>query len=199
MALWHFSRPEEKTMAQLGEVTELLADWGEGNREALNRLMLLVFDELRARARWFLAGEREGHTLQPTALVNELYLRLLDRQQADWKGRAHFFAFAARVMRRILVDHARGRDAAKRGGGAVTVTLSAASGLGEERDVELLALDQALERLAELDEEQAKIVELRYFAGLSITETAEVLGLGEATIARRWASARAFLYGQLSA
>jgi RNA polymerase sigma factor (TIGR02999 family) len=183
----------------LQDVTRVLSSWNEDSKEALDRLMPLVTEELRRRAKVYLDHEKAGHTLQPTALVNELYLRLLDRQNADWKGRAHFFAFAARVMRRILVDHARGRDAAKRGGGAITLTLSAASGMGEECDIELLALDQALERLAELDEEQAKIVELRYFAGLSITETAEVLGLGEATIARRWASARAFLYGQLSA
>lgn len=180
-------------MVQLGEVTELLVDWGEGNREALNRLMPLVFDELRARARWFLAGEREGHTLQPTALVNELYLRLLQRREASWQGRAHFFAFAAREMRRILVDHARARETAKRGGGAVTVVFNEAIHAADKVDIDLLTLDQLLERLQDLDPDQARLVELRFFAGLSIQETAEVMGLGDATIVRRWASARAWL------
>ena len=184
-------------MAKLSEVTALLLQWNDDGKEALDRLMPLVADELRQRAAGYLGRERAGHTLQPTALVNELYLRLLERRQASWQGRAHFFAFAARVMRRILVDHARARDAAKRGGEMITVTLDEALDVPIAAGVDLLALEDALERLAALDAEQARIVELRFFGGLSARETAEVLGVGEATVHRRWASARAWLYGQL--
>ncbi|HRC85379.1 MAG TPA: sigma-70 family RNA polymerase sigma factor [Thermoanaerobaculia bacterium] len=178
-------------------VTDLLLNWNSDNKAALDRLMPLVAEELRRRAQRYLDQERPGHTLQPTALVNELYMRLLDRRQADWKSRAHFFAFAARVMRRILVDHARARGTAKRGGDALAVTLSAADEMASERTVDMIALDEALEKLARLDEEQARIVELRFFGGLSVEETAAVIGCAEATIARRWASARAWLFGQL--
>lgn len=185
-------------MPALSDVTVVLLGWNENSREALDRLMPLVEDELRRRARAYLSRERPGHTLQPTALVNELYLRLLDRREASWQSRAHFFAFAARVMRRILVDHARAQGAAKRGAGLVTVGLDEAMELGVGRNLDLLALDQALEKLIALDPDQARIVELRFFGGLSAAETAEVLGIGEATVHRRWASARAWLYGQLT-
>ncbi|HEX4955319.1 MAG TPA: sigma-70 family RNA polymerase sigma factor [Thermoanaerobaculia bacterium] len=184
-------------MSDLAAVTEVLLRWNDDSREALDRLMPLVSEELRHRARQYLDGERPGHTLQPTALVNELYLRLIDRRQVDWKSRAHFFAFAARVMRRILVDHARARDAVKRGGKAVTVTLDEAMDVAVEQEVDLLALDDALQRLAELDPEQARIVELRFFGGLSLEETSEVLAISPATVARRWTSARAWLFVQL--
>ena len=185
-------------MAKLSEVTALLLQWNDDGKEALDRLMPLVADELRQRAAGYLGRERAGHTLQPTALVNELYLRLLERRQASWQGRAHFFAFAARVMRRILVDHARARGAARRGGGQVTVPLVEALEIpAGETGVDLLVLDDALERLSALDPEQGRIVELRFFGGLSSTEIAEVLGMGEATVHRRWASARAWLWGQL--
>lgn len=185
-------------MTELSDVTRVLLGWNENGREALDRLMPLVEDELRRRARGYLERERAGHTLQPTALVNELYLRLIERRQASWQSRAHFFAFAARVMRRILVDHARERDAAKRGGGVVvTVSLDEALDVPIAAGVDMLALDEALGRLAALDAEQARIVELRFFGGLSARETAEVMALGEATVNRRWASARAWLYGQL--
>lgn len=184
-------------MTTLADVTQVLLGWNQDGKAALDRLMPLVEEELRRRARGYLDRERPGHTLQPTALVNELYLRLLDRRQASWESRAHFFAFAARVMRRILVDHARGRDTAKRGAGKITVSLDEAQDVAVERDLDLLALDDALTRLAALDPEQARIVELRFFGGLSAAETAEVLGVGEATVHRRWASARAWLYGQL--
>ena len=184
-------------MSELSEVTRVLLGWNEGGREALDRLMPLVEQELRRRARGYLDRERPDHTLQPTALVNELYLRLIERREASWQGRAHFFAFAARVMRRILVDHARARDAAKRGGEMITVTLDEALDVPVAGGVDLLALEDALERLAALDAEQARIVELRFFGGLSARETAEALGVGEATVHRRWASARAWLYGQL--
>ncbi len=179
------------------DVTALLLDWNEGSRQALDSLMPLVADELKKRARSYFQNERGDHTLQPTALVNELYLRLLDRRQASWQSRVHFFAFASRVMRRILVDHARGHQASKRGGGAVTITLDDSLALVAGAQVDLLALDQALDRLAELDSDQARIVELRFFGGLSIPETAAALEIGEATVNRRWASARAWLYGQL--
>lgn len=185
-------------MSEHGELTELLANWNTASKATLDRLMPLIVDELRARARSYLDRERPSHTLQPTALVNEVYLRLLDRRQASWEGRAHFFAFASRQMRRILVDHARAHGAAKRGSGAITVTLSEELIHVAHREVDLLALDQALERLTKLDAEQARIVELRFFGGLSIEETAAVLEIGEATVNRRWASARAWLYGQLT-
>lgn len=184
-------------MADLEEVTQLLLSWSENSKAALDRLMPLIEDELRQRARRYLERERGGHTLQPTALVNELYLLLLQRRKASWQSRAHFFAFAARAMRRILIDHARARDSLKRGGGAWTVTLSAAEEFGLAPKLDLLAVDQALERLAGLDPDQARIVELRFFGGLSIEETAEALGISEVTVSRRWASARAWLYGQL--
>ncbi len=186
-------------MDEYAELTALLANWNAAGKDTLDRLMPLVAEELRARAQGYLDRERPGHTLQPTALVNEVYLRLLDRRQASWESRAHFFAFASRLMRRILVDHARARGAEKRGAGAVTVTVSEGLLHVAQREVDLLALDQALERLAELDAEQARIVELRFFGGLSIAETAAVLEIGEATVNRRWASARAWLFGQLTA
>ncbi len=184
-------------MSDLDDITGLLVHWNEDSKGSLDRLMPLVEAELRQRARAYLNRERPGHTLQPTALINELYLRLLGRQQASWAGRAHFFAFAARVMRRILVDHARGRDAEKRGGELVPVTLSVIPDPSRQLDFDVLALDQALERLAGLDADQARIIELRFFGGLSIEETAACLGVGEATVQRRFASARAWLYGQL--
>lgn len=179
------------------DVTALLLNWNEGSQQALDRLMPLVEEELKQRARRQFRNERGDHTLQPTALVNELYLRLLDRRQASWQSRVHFFAFASRVMRRILVDHARAHEAGKRGGGAMTITLEDSLALVAGAQVDLLALDQALDRLSELDADQARIVELRFFGGLSIPETAAALSIGEATVNRRWASARAWLYGQL--
>jgi len=178
----------------------MLESWSAGNPEALERLMPLVYDELRRVASRHLGRERREHTLQPTALVHEAYLRLVDQRSAKWRSRAQFFAVAARVMRRILVDHARARGAAKRGQGAVRVSLDdvrppAAPARGDE--VDLVALDAALERLADLDERQARIVELRYFAGLSIEETAGALGIGAATVKRDWALARAWLRREL--
>lgn len=181
----------------LTAVTEILVHWNDDRKDALDRLMPLVGDELRRRAGAYLGDERPGHTLQPTALVNEVYLRLLGRREADWRGRAHFLAFAALEMRRILVDNARAHQSAKRGGGLKQVTLAESVAAGMPRDVDLLALDQLLDELAALDPEQAKLIELRFFAGLSIQEAAEVVGVGEATVVRRWASARAWLYGRL--
>ena len=185
--------------ASTPDVTQLLLDWNAGDAAALDALMPRVVDELRRVARRFLSGESMGHTLQPTALVNEVYLRLIDRQRVSWQDRAHFFSFAARTMRRILVDHARAKGAAKRGGGEAMVTLIETPSTDGERDpVDVIALDAALERLAALDEKQARVVELRYFAGLTVNETAEVSGIPRATVTRYWALAKAFLYRELT-
>ncbi len=180
------------------DITTILSGWNRDSKLALDELMPLVSAELRRRASRLFASERRNHTLSPTGLVNEVYLRLVDRRKVGWEGRAHFFAFASRTMRRILVEHARQRAAEKRGGGARAITLTA-SLASAEPDLDLLDLDEALGRLFDLDPEQGRIVELRFFAGLSIKETAAVLEIGEATVVRRWASARAWLYGELTA
>lgn len=180
-------------------VTELLLDWEAGDEDALERLMPLVYEELYLRAAGFLRRERRGHTLQPTALVNEAYLRLVDQKRMRWKNRAQFLGVAARMMRRILVDHARRRRADKRGGDAVVLPLDEVLGLaqGSDVDLDLVALDDALKVLAELDERQSRIVELRFFGGLSIDETATVLGISPATVKLDWSMARAWLFDQL--
>ncbi len=179
-------------------VTDLLLDWSQGDKQALDRLMPLVTDELRRMARGFLRREAPGHTLQPTALVNELYMRLVDRRRVSWQNRAQFFGFAAAVMRRILVDHARARRVAKRGAGALTLAFDESLGAGAASNLlDVLALDQVLDGLSALDERQGRLVELRVFGGLTISEAAEVLGVGEATVSRDWASARAFLHREL--
>lgn len=188
----------ETSAASQGEVTRLLLSWNAGDPQALDVLMPLVNDELRRLAQHYLSREKRGHTLQPTALVNECYLKLVDRRRVSWKDRAHFFAFAARTMRRILVEHARAHQAIKRGNGAERVTLAEHSANVRPPEVDVLDLDEALETLASMDDRQHRIVELRFFAGLSIRETAEVMGIGEATVNRDWASARAWLYTQLS-
>lgn len=180
------------------DVTDLLSQWNHGNKQALDQLMPLVVSELRHLARSHLQGERQEHTLQPTALINELYLRLIDRRRATWKDRSHFFAFAVRTMRRILVDHARSQRALKRGGGLRTLTLDEAVDFAEEREVDLVALDEALDTLSRLDERQGRLVELRFFGGLSTHEVAEVLGVGVATVGRDWASAKAWLFRELN-
>ncbi len=178
-------------------VTDLLLRWNAGDSQAVAELMPLINEELLKIARSYFRREPKDHTLQPTAVVNECYLRLIDRNRVSFKDRSHFFAFAARTMRRILVDHARARKAAKRGQGAAALTLSAAEQLQGNEDPDLLALEEALQILATLDERQSHIVELRFFGGLSIRETAEVLGLAVATVNRDWASARAWLQVQL--
>jgi RNA polymerase sigma factor (TIGR02999 family) len=178
-------------------VTELLRAWGGGDQAALDRLLPVVYDELRRQAQRYLRRERPGHTLQTTALVHEAYLRLIDQRQARWQTRSQFFGVAAQLMRRILVDHARGRHAAKRGGAAIQVPLEEESAAAQERDVDLLALDEALTRLAAFDPQQARVVELRYFTGLGIEETAEALGVSPATVKREWAMARAWLKREL--
>lgn len=181
------------------EITALLGEWSTGDREALERLMPLVFDELRQLARSQFRREPDGHTLQPTALVHEVYMRLAGQRKVEWQNRSQFFAFAALLMRRILVDHAKARVTAKRGGGAVVLPLNealagASDDDGEPAGVELLALDEALAALAEVDSRQARIVELRFFAGLTHEEIAELLGISVTTVKRDWKTARYFLY-----
>ena len=179
------------------EITQLLADWGRGDASALDRLAPLVHAELRRIARRQMSRERPGHTLQATALVNEAYLRLAGEggAQPGWQSRAHFYAVAAQVMRHVLIDHARARARDKRGGpGAVQVTLGEAEALDGGRADDLLALDEALQQLQTLDPQKVKLVELRYFGGLSVEETAEVLGISPTTARREWRRAKAWLY-----
>jgi RNA polymerase sigma factor (TIGR02999 family) len=181
------------------DVTELLAEWCRGNQVVKDDLFPVVYAELRKMARSHLRRERPDHTLQPTALVNEVYLRLVDQTRVEWQNRAHFFGIASQMMRRILVDHARARNAARRGGGAAKVTLvdvhAPTPALPE--DVELIELHEALNVLAELDPTGARVIELRYFGGLTLEETAEVLGTSPSTVKREWDAARAWLYRQL--
>jgi RNA polymerase sigma factor (TIGR02999 family) len=179
-------------------VTHLLVDWSRGNAAALEQLLPIVQIELRRLARRELRRERIDHTLQPTALVNELYLKLVEQRRASWENRAQFFAVAAQIMRRILVDHARAQLAAKRGGGLPRVTLTDAGELGVEPALEVLEIDQALTQLAQLDPDQARIVELRFFADLTVEETAHVMGSSPRTIKREWRLAKAWLHQQLS-
>jgi len=173
-----------------GDVTQLLENWRQGNSEALEELLPLVYRELRKLAASYLRRERQGHTLQPTALVHEAYLRLSGDEELEIKDRAHFFAIAARAMRRILVDHARRHHAAKRVGADDKVPLDDAPALAVEPDVDLLALNEALDRLAEVSQRQARLVELRYFGGLTNAEAAQVLEVSEATVERDWKVAR---------
>src|SRR2546426_4561411 len=180
------------------EVTQLLLAWSEGDRTALDKLTPLVYQELRRMAHRYMSRERPGHTMQTTALVNEAYLRLVNRESVHWQNRAHFFAIAAQVMRHILVDHARSHAYAKRGGGAQTISLDEAMIVSREPAAEEVALDDALKELAKIDSQQSRIVELRFFGGLTIEETAEVLHLSAATIKREWSTAKAWLYHELA-
>jgi RNA polymerase sigma factor (TIGR02999 family) len=180
------------------DVTQLLKNWRDGNRAALDELAPVVYDELRRLASSYMRRERVNHTLQSTALVNEAFLKLCDQREVEWKNRAHFFGIAAQMIRRILVDHARAHKAEKRGGGAGVLSLDEAIGVPEKRDIEILALNDALEALQALDPKQARIVELRFFTGLSIEETAEVVGVSPATIKREWVAARAWLFREVS-
>jgi RNA polymerase sigma factor (TIGR02999 family) len=185
-------------MSSPQSVTQLLVSWGGGDRSALDELMPVVYGELRRVAESYLRRERRDHTLQPTALVHEAYLRLVDQRSVDWQNRAQFFGLAAQMMRRILVNHAEGRRASKRGGGAERVSLDEAVSFYEERELDLAALDEALDALAALDPQQARVVELRFFGGLTVEEVAEVLGLSPATVKREWDSAKLWLRRQLS-
>ena len=179
-------------------ITQLLIDWGDGDQAALEKLMPLVYSELRRLASNYLRRERAGHTLQPTALVNEAYLKLIDQRNAKWQNRAHFFGISAQLMRRILVDHARQHQAGKRGGSdQQRVSITNVEKLANEPEVDLLALNEALDELARMDPQQGRIVELKFFGGLQIDEIAEVLGIGHATVERDWKMARAWLRRQL--
>ena len=182
-----------------GEVTRLLRAWKQGDPDAQEQLVPLVYEELRRRAAAYLRHERPDHTLQPTALVHEAYLRLVGQHRVSWQSRAHFYALAAQTMRRILVDHARAREAAKRPSPALRVSLDESVAGEEARNTELLLIDQALTELAALDPRQSRIVELRYFGGLSEREIAESLAISRATVTREWQSARAWLYRRVAA
>jgi RNA polymerase sigma-70 factor (ECF subfamily) len=184
-------------MNQMGDVTELLSRWHRGDRSAFAELMPLVYDELRQLADRYLSRERRDHTLQPTALVHEAYLRLTGLRDADFQNRVHFYGAAANAMRRILVDHARRRNAAKRGDPANRVDFEVAAEAAVDRRFDLLALDDALRRLAEIAPVPAEVVELRYFGGLSIEEAAEFLGVAPMTVKRHWTFARAWLFHAL--
>src|SRR5439155_14665268 len=181
------------------DVTGLLVKWGQGDKGVLDQLLPAVYDELHRMAARYLRRERPDHTLQPTALINEAYLRLVDKNSVTWENRAHFFGIAANVMRRILVDHARGHQAAKRGGSVIKLPLDeAVDGSSKEEELDLVVLDAALNRLVQLDPEQGRIVALRYFAGLTIEETAQVVGISPATVKRKWTVSRAWLRREIT-
>ena len=178
-------------------ISRLLADWGRGSPEARDALIPVVYDELRRLARGHLRRERPDHTLQSAALVNEAYVRLAQQTPPPWQNRAHFFGVAAQMMRHILVDYARNRLAAKRGGGAHAVTLDTEFALPQQPEIDVMTLDDALNKLASLDAQQGRLIELRFFGGLSIEETAEIMGISPATVKREWATARAWLQREL--
>jgi RNA polymerase sigma-70 factor (ECF subfamily) len=180
-------------------VTEMLQEWSGGDREALDKLIPIVYEELRRQASRYLQHERHGHTLQTTALVHEAYVRLVDQADVRWQNRAHFFAIAAEMMRRILVDHARKRRAVKRGGDELRVTLNEALNASGERNLDIIAVDEALTKLAALDRQQARVVELRFFGGLNVEETAEVLGVSARTVKRDWSVAKSWIRRELRA
>lgn len=180
------------------EITQLLVAWSSGDQSALSRLAPLVYDELHRLAHHYMRGERAGHTLQTTALVNEAYVRLIDWKNVRWQNRAHFFAVSAQLMRRILVDFARAHNYDKRGGGARPVELDEAAKIADDKSTNMVALDEALKALAELDHRQSQVVELRFFGGLTNDEVAEVLKVSEATVRRDWSLARAWLHRELA-
>jgi len=179
-------------------VTQLLVAWSDGDRAALDQLIPLVNAELRRLAGRYMRREKTGHSLQTSALVNEAYLRLVNQRDVRWQNRAHFFGIAAQLMRRILIDHARSYKYAKRGGGAIRVSLDETAAVTEARAAELLAVDEALEKLTELDARKGRIIELRFFGGLNLEETAEVMGISSPTVQREWRTAKAWLHRILS-
>lgn len=183
--------PDPNTRAN---VTQLLTAWGRGDRTALDEMIPTVYKELKRLASNYLNRERPGHTLQTTALVHEAYMRLVDQRNVDWKNKAHFLGLAAEMMRRILVNYARDRAAEKRGGGAKRISLSFVEEAGEQADIDLIALDHALTKLADLDARKSRIVELKFFSGMTTEETAEVMEISVATVEREWMVARAWLY-----
>jgi RNA polymerase sigma-70 factor (ECF subfamily) len=180
------------------EITRILRAWSGGDREAVDTLMPLVYDELHKVAAQYLRKQRPDHTLQPTALVNEAYLKLIDISSVSWQDRAHFFAVASQTMRHVLVDHARGRNRDKRGGGAQKLSLDEAISFSQSNEVDLLSLDEAMRELAAMDEQQSRIVELRFFGGLTVEETAVVLHISPATVKREWRIAKAWLHKRMS-
>lgn len=189
---------ESRNTPVIQNVTELLNDWSKGNKEALDQLVPLVYDELRRQAARYLRREQVGHTLQTTALIHEAYLRLVDQRSVHWQNRAQFFGIAGQMMRRILVDHARTKKRAKRGGSDIRVSLDQAVSISSKKDLDIVALDEALGRLEEIDPQQSRIVELRFFSGLSVEETAAVLGISAATVKRDWSVAKAWLHREIS-
>lgn len=183
------------------EITRRLREWSDGKQESLDALLPIVYEELHRQAAHYLRRERAGHTLQTTALIHETYLKLIDQREVNWQNRAHFFGIAAQAMRRILVDYARKRNREKRGGVGEDLPIEAADALGvsgEEKRVDLVALDEALTRLAEMDDRQARIVELKFFSGLSVEETAEALRISPATVKNDWRTAKAWLYQEIN-
>jgi len=181
-------------MDSSSSVTKLLIDWGKGDRKALDEMLPLVYEELRKLAAHYLRQERSGHTLQTTALVHEAYLRLVDQKSVNWKNRAQFLGLAAEMMRRILVNHARDRATAKRGGKAQRVSLSVAADLSGQPDLDLIALDEALKELSQLDPRKSRIVELKFFGGMTTEEIEEVMQISSSTVEREWGLARAWLF-----
>ena len=179
------------------DLTQLLLAWGDGDHGALDELAPQIYRELKKLAKSYLRRERAGHTLQPTALAHEAFIKLIDQRDVRWRNRAHFFGIAAQAMRRILVDHARARFAEKRGSGGAVVSLDEAIDVSDPRADQLIALDEALKRLAQFDPNKGRVIELRYFGGLTLEETAEVLGVSRATVVREWRMAKAWLYGEL--
>ncbi len=188
----------ENEMASPSEITGLLISWCDGDQSALERLTPLVEKELHQLAHYYMRRENPGHTLQTTALVNEAFLRLIDQKNVRWQNRAHFFGIAAQLMRRVLLNYARDQKRVKRGGGAVQLSLSEVDAIPAEQSVELIALDDALNKLASIDERKSRVVELRYFGGLSVEETAEVLNVSTITVARDWNMAKAWLAREIS-
>ena len=186
------------TGPQTHRVTQLLIDWSNGDQSAFDKLMPLIDEELRRLAHHYMSRERAGHTLQTTALVNEAFVKLVNRKNLQWQNRAHFFGLAAQVMRTILVDHARSHSSAKRGGGARNLELDEALLVSQQRASEVVALDEALNQLALIDARQSRIVELRFFGGLTVEEAAEVLHVSPVTIKREWSTAKAWLYHELA-
>jgi RNA polymerase sigma-70 factor (ECF subfamily) len=188
---------DEAQKPPCGEVSGLLRAWGDGDRDALDRLTPVVYNELRRLARRYMRGERPGHSLQTTALVNEAYMRLVDYKSMQWQNRAHFFAVSAQLMRRILVEHAR-RHNLKRGGGVQHVSLEETAIVDDDRPADLVALDDAMNALARIDPRKVQVVEMRFFGGLSVEETAEVLKVSPITVMRDWSTAKAWLYRELT-
>ena len=190
--------PHQEVPKDAENITDLLVSYGRGDKESLDKLMPVVYDELRRQAARYLRREQPGHTLQTTALIHEAYVRMVDQRNVQWQNRAHFFGIAAQMMRRILVDHARTKKRAKRGGSDIRVSLDDATVAVKGQDLDVVAVDEALTRLEKFDKQQSRVVELRFFSGLTVEETAEVMGISPATVKRDWSMAKAWLHRELS-